>query len=49
MIDGTVGIQDLLILLADWGPCDDCPCLSDIDGDGTAGISDLLIMLANWT
>ena len=47
--DGTVGLSDLLILLADWGPCDDCDdCPSDLDDDCTVGLSDLLILLANW-
>ena len=47
--DGFVGISDLLILLADWGPCADCDdCPSDLDDDCTVGLSDLLILLANW-
>lgn len=51
--DGLVNVQDLLLLLADWG---DCPkgkglgtCLGDIDGDGVVGFSDLSILLANWS
>ncbi len=47
--DGTVGILDLLALLAAWG---DCPvkgeCSADLNGDGTVGILDLLTLLANW-
>ncbi len=48
--DGTVGIQDFLALLAEWGPCPvpSEPCPSDIDGDGQTGINDLLLLLANW-
>ncbi|MEE8155272.1 MAG: sialidase family protein [Phycisphaerales bacterium] len=47
--DGTVGATDLLILLANWGPCDDCDdCTGDIDGNCSVGASDLLILLANW-
>ncbi len=47
--DGTVGASDLLILLASWGPCDDCEdCDADIDGNCTVGASDLLILLSNW-
>jgi hypothetical protein len=48
--DGVVGILDLLVLLARWGPCPDppAPCPADLDGDGTVGIRDLLILLANW-
>jgi parallel beta-helix repeat protein len=46
--DGAVGIRDLLMLLARWGPCDECPCLADLDDSGAVGIGDLLILLANW-
>ena len=47
--DGTVGIADLLALLALWGPCDDCnDCPADFDGDCMVGIVDFLIVLANW-
>ncbi len=47
--DGSVGVADLLILLASWGPCDDCDdCPADLDGNCTVGVSDLLILLANW-
>ncbi len=49
--DGTVGVLDLLILLANWGPCPDPPddCPADLDRDGVVGILDLLTLLANWT
>ena len=47
--DGTIGILDLLILLANWGPCADCDkCPADFDGDCAVGILDLLTLLANW-
>ena len=47
--DGTVGASDLLIMLANWGPCGDCKdCLADLNGDCVVGASDLLILLANW-
>ncbi len=47
--DGSVGVSDLLILLADWGPCGDCnDCSADLDGDCSVGVADLLILLANW-
>ena len=44
--DGIVNTEDLLALLAAWGPCPECP--EDINGDGTVNTSDLLILLANW-
>ena len=50
--DGTVGVGDLLLLLAAWGPCADCDtpqaCPADLDDDCTVGIGDLLILFANW-
>ena len=47
--DGTVGVDDLLILLGDWGPCADCDdCVADLDGDCGVGVKDLLILLGNW-
>ncbi len=47
--DGGVGVSDLLILLASWGPCADCDdCAADLNGDCTVGVGDLLILLGNW-
>ena len=47
--DGVVGSPDLLMLLAAWGPCDDCNnCPADLDGDCTVGTTDLLLLLGNW-
>ncbi|MCH8164643.1 MAG: hypothetical protein IH889_03455, partial [Planctomycetes bacterium] len=43
---GSVGILDLLALLAAWGTDPGGP--PDFDGDGTVGILDLLTLLANW-
>ncbi len=44
--DGSVGILDLLAVLAAWGTDPGGP--PDFDGDGTVGILDLLTLLANW-
>ncbi len=44
--DGSVGILDLLALLAAWGTDTGGP--PDFDGDGNVGILDLLTLLANW-
>ncbi len=49
-IDGTVGILDLLTLLANWGPCPDpcLPCTGDLDGDGGTDSFDLAKLGAAW-
>lgn len=47
--DGTVGVSDLLLLLAAWGPCADCDdCPADLNDDCSVGVADLLMLLANW-
>jgi hypothetical protein len=53
--DGSVGIGDLLEMLATHGPCGvggtdhaDGVCPADIDCDGTVGFEDLLAILENW-
>jgi photosystem II stability/assembly factor-like uncharacterized protein len=43
---GSVGITDLLVLLAAWGPNPGHP--ADFNGDDFVGINDLLALLANW-
>ena len=44
--NGSVGVSDLLELLASWGPCKECP--ADFDDNDDVGVSDLLALLANW-
>jgi hypothetical protein len=47
--DGIVGITDLLLILANWGPCPQAePCLGDLDCDGQVAINDFLAILATW-
>ena len=48
--NGTIGVTDLLLLLASWGGCPPPPqsCPADLDGDGGVGVTDLLILLASW-
>ena len=47
--DGSVGVTDLLILLANWGRCADCnDCPADLDDDCTVGVIDLIMLLSNW-
>ena len=44
--DGAVSFDDLLEILAAWGPCGGCQ--QDLDDDGTVGFVELLTVLAAW-
>lgn len=46
-LDDSVGISDLLAVLAAWGACSD-PCPQDLDADLVVGIGDLLTVLSSW-
>ena len=44
--DGSIDIGDLLIILAEFGPCSLCG--GDFDLDGDVDINDILMLLSNW-
>lgn len=44
--DATIDTHDLVMLLADWGPCTECA--TDLDADGDVGFGDLLRLLGGW-
>lgn len=44
--DQIVNMDDLISMLASWGPCSDCP--ADLDQDGLVGFDDLLPLLSAW-
>ena len=50
--DSDVNLDDLLALLANWGPCPVGECPWDVAGtsgpDGDVNLDDLLALLANW-
>ena len=43
--DGTVGVADLLAVLAAWGHLGG---VGDVTGDGLVDVADLLTVLADW-
>lgn len=45
--DGSVGLDDLALLLSDFG-CATAGCEADVNGDGIVDISDLAVLLANF-
>ncbi|MHC4210313.1 MAG: hypothetical protein ACYSWT_11435 [Planctomycetota bacterium] len=44
--DGSVEIQDVLLVVAAWGPCADCP--EDLNGDGQVNGTDGATVLRHW-
>jgi len=47
--DGSVGVADLLMLLARWGLVEESSQLvADMNNDGAIGTVDLLMLLADW-
>ena len=42
--DGHCNVNDILLLVASWGPCDG-PCPADLDGSGEVGVDDVLLIL----
>ena len=47
--DCQVGVSDFLILLSNWGSCENCAaCPADLDNNCVVGVSDFLILLGKW-
>jgi hypothetical protein len=44
--DGAVDLDDVLAVLATWGPCFGCP--ADLDASGVVDLEDLLLVLASF-
>ena len=48
-LDRVVGYSDMLIVLANWGPCTGIGCCpGDVNGDGNVDFTDLNLVLASW-
>jgi hypothetical protein len=49
--DGAVDFDDLLAVVAAFGPCPapPAPCPEDVDGTGEVAFDDLLAVLAAWS
>ena len=43
---GNVGVDDLLLVINQWGSCSSC--IADINGDGQVGVDDLLFIISDW-
>ena len=42
---GTIGVDDLLSIIATWGSAD---ADADLNDDGIVGVDDLLIVIGGW-
>ena len=44
--DGEVGVDDLVQVIVDWGPCPGCA--ADLNGDGVVDVNDLNDVILQW-
>jgi hypothetical protein len=44
--DGVCDVNDILILIGSWGPCQGCP--ADLNGDGVVNVNDVLLILTYY-
>ena len=44
--DGSVGLDDLTFVLAEWGSCPGCA--ADLDGDNQVGFNEIVLILDAW-
>ena len=44
--DGSVGVDDMLLVIANWGPCVGCD--ADVNKDGDVGVDDVLLIISSW-
>lgn len=48
-INGIVDVNDLLILISNWGSLPIAGALADFNGDWIVDVSDLLVVIGNWS
>jgi predicted outer membrane repeat protein len=46
--DGQVNVDDLILVIGNWGPCGSTDCTADITNDGMVDIDDLLFVILHW-
>ena len=49
--DNVVNLDDLLAVIAGWGPCPALPaaCPADVDANGVVNVDDLLAVISHWS
>ena len=48
--DGIVDVNDLVMVISNWGACPvpPTPCDADVDGDGIVDVDDLVAVITDW-
>ncbi len=48
--NGAVGVEDLVLVIVNWGACPDPPepCTGDINESGAVDVNDLLLVVLGW-
>jgi hypothetical protein len=47
--NGQTGVDDLLVLMQQWGPCPTTGmCSADLNGDGAVNSADLILLMGGW-
>jgi outer membrane protein assembly factor BamB len=49
--DGRVNVDDIVMVVTNWGPCPAAPltCDADLDGNGQVDIDDITMVVLHWT
>jgi hypothetical protein len=49
--DGTVDVDDIVVVVLNWGPCRPgaWPCEGDVNGDGTVDVDDVVAVVIGWS
>ena len=45
--DGIVGVDDLVEVITNWGPCPP-PCPADVTSDGVVDVNDIVALFEAW-
>jgi hypothetical protein len=48
--DGAVNVDDLVMVIVNWGKCPPPPatCSADVNDDGAVDVDDLVVVIPNW-
>jgi hypothetical protein len=47
--DGDFDVDDLVLVILNWGACAGCICVGDLNGDGAVDVDDLIAVILSWS